>query len=346
MSPTGKFILRLAMFGVLATYLIGDLFVFNGPLRQTIERSLSSRPDVVARVADHFITRSQLEQTTRENLWLEGKSFDSLNATEKSQAREKALQDLIDHALLRDKIAGDTKSIHINDDEINARLRGLLSRFTTKGEMEISMKGQGIANESELRARVAARLQQEKWIETQIAPMIRVSDEEARAWFDQNAASMAMRERIEVRHIFMAAMDHSQAETDAKLGAALDDLKSQRKDFTTLARELSDDPASKERGGSLGWMSKARLPADFAAAVFSLPIGQPTVIHSSLGSHLVEVSARKPAEAANFEQMKPEVIAALEAIKRRQVLAELRRKIRESATKDIRVFHSEIGDVH
>ena len=344
MSRTAKFILRIAILGMIAAYVLGDFFVFKGPLSQIIDRSLSSRPDVVARVEGHFITHRQLEHATRENVWLEGKSFDSLSDVEKSQAREKALEELIDHALLRDKIAGDTNPIHISDNEINARLRAMLSRFTTKGEMESSMKGQGIANESELRARVAARLQQEKWIEAQIAPMIRTSDDEARAWFNQNAVSMAMSERVEVRHIFMAAMDHPQSKIDAKLGAALNDLKSQRKDFATLARELSDDPASKDRGGSLGWMSKARLPTDFAPAVFALPIGQPTIVRSSLGSHLVEVTARKPAEAANFDEMKPEVSAALEAIKRRQALAELRKKIRESATNDIRVFHSEIGD--
>ena len=344
MSRTAKFILRIAILGMIAAYVLVDFFVFKGPLSQIIDRSLSSRPDVVARVGSHFITRSQVERAMHENLWLEGKSIDSLSSAEKTKAHETALEGLIDHALLRDKIASDTKSIHISDDEINARLRGLLSRFTTKGEMESSMKGQGIANESELRARVAAHLQQEKWIEAQIAPMIRVSDDEARAWFDQNAASMTMSERIEVRHIFMAAMDQPQSKIDAKLGAALNDLKSQRKDFATLARELSDDPASKDRGGSLGWMSKARLPTDFAPAVFALPIGQPTIVRSSLGSHLVEVTARKPAEAANFDEMKPEVIAALEAIKRRQALAELRKKIRESATNDIRVFHSEIGD--
>ena len=346
MSRTAKFILRIAILGMIAAYVLVDFFVFKGPLSQIIDRSLSSRPDVVARVGSHFITRSQVERAMHENLWLEGKSIDSLSAAEKTKAHETALEGLIDHALLRDKIASDTKSIHISDDEINARLRGLLSRFTTKGEMESSMKGQGIANESELRARVAAHLQQEKWIEAQIAPMIRVSDDEARAWFDQNAASMAMSERVEVRHIFIAAMDHPQSKIDAKLGAALNDLKSQRKDFATLARELSDDPASKDRGGSLGWMSKARLPTDFAPAVFALPIGQPTIVRSSLGSHLVEVTARKPAEAANFDEMKPEVIAALEAIKRRQALAELRKKIRESGSKEIRVFDSEIRINH
>ena len=346
MPPTAKFIIRIATLGVIAAYVLGDLLVFEGPLRQAINRSLSNRPDVIARVGRHFITRSQLERATRENLWLEGSSFDTLSAVEKSQARDKSLDELIEHNLLRGKIAGENNSIHISDDVINARLRTMLSRFTTKGEMESSMKGQGIASEGELRARVTACIQQEKWIEAQIAPMIRVSEEEAHAWFDQNAATMANAERVEVRHIFMAAMDHPQSEINAKLGTALNDIKSQRKDFAVLARELSDDPASKDHGGSLGWMTKSRLPSDFAAAVFSLPIGQATIVRSSLGSHLVEVTARKPAEAANFDEMKPEVIAAIEAIKRRQAIVVLRTKIRESATKDIRVFHSEIGDDH
>ena len=345
MSPTAKFIIRIAILAAIAAYVIGDLLVFEGPLRQEINRSLSNRPDLIARVGKHFITRSQLERATREKLWLEGRSFNTLSALEKSQAREKSLNELIEHNLLREIITGEKNSIHISDVEINARLRTMLSRFTTKGEMESSMRGQGIASEGELRARVAACIQQEKWIEAQIAPMIRVSDEEARAWFDQNSATMANAERLEVRHIFMAAMDHPQSEIDAKLGAALNDIKSQRKDFAALARDLSDDPASKDRGGSLGWMTKSRLPADFSAAVFSLPIGQPAIIRSRLGSHLVEITARKPAEAANFDEMKPEVIAAIEAIKRRQAIVELRKKIRESAT-DIRVFHSEIGDDH
>ena len=72
-----------------------------------------------------------------------------------------------------------------------------------------------------------------------------------------------------------------------------------------------------------------------------MPIRQPAIIRSSLGSHLVEVSARKPAEAANFDEMKPEVIAALEAIKRRKAITELREKIRASS-KDITIFRERI----
>jgi parvulin-like peptidyl-prolyl isomerase len=331
MTSPAKVILRLAIFSAIAAYVAGDLIIFKGPLRRALDYSLLGKPDVVARVGNHLITRNQLERAIRESLWLQGKYIDALRTEEKTKAREEALNELIDHAILRDKIAADTSSVPISDDEINARLRAMLSRFHNKGEMEKSMKGQGIANESDLRARVAARIQQEKWVEQKIESLIRVSDEEARAWFDQNAAVMATPERIEVRHIFMAAMDHPQTKIDAVLGAALQNLKSQRKDFATLAREISDDPASKERGGSLGWMSRFRLPNDFSAAVFDLPIRQPAIIRTRLGSHLVEVIARKAAEPANFDERKSEVIAALEAMKRQKAVTELRKDIRESA---------------
>ena len=330
-------IIRIAVIAMIAAYVLGDLFVFNGPLRKSIDHQRSKQTDIVAYVGKHFITRSQLDRATREILWLEGKSFDSLDASGASKARAKALEELIEQALLREKISAETTSVEVGDEEINARLRAMLSRFSTKGEMENSMKAQGIASEPQLRARIAARIQQEKWIEAQIAPAINVSDEEARMWFDQNSASMANTERVEVRHIFMAAMDHPKSEIDVRLAAALNDLKSQRKDFATLAREISDDPASRERGGSLGWMTKSRLPDDFATAVFGISVGQPTIIRSSLGSHLVEVTARKPAEALNFDEMKPEIIAALEATKRRIAITELREKIRASG-QDIRIF--------
>jgi predicted urease superfamily metal-dependent hydrolase len=78
-------------------------------------------------------------------------------------------------------------------------------------------------------------------------------------------------------------------------------------------------------------MSRSRLPNDFSAAVFDLPIRQPAIIRTRLGSHLVEVMVCKPAEPANFDERKSEVIAALEAMKRQKAVTELRKYIRESA---------------
>ncbi|MEW6034893.1 MAG: peptidylprolyl isomerase [Chloroflexota bacterium] len=45
-------------------------------------------------------------------------------------------------------------------------------------------------------------------------------------------------------------------------------------DFPSLAKELSQDTASKEEGGDLGWFYKDQSSGDFQEALFTLPLGE------------------------------------------------------------------------
>ena len=341
MFPLAKSTLRLAIYGTLIVYLVGDLFIFNGPFRRTIAGENSPKPDLAARVAGHPITRSQLDRAAAEMLWLEGKSAASLAPADLKLARAAALDELIDHELLRLQVKASSPPIPVSAEEINERLRRLVGRFESKGALETAIKSQGIAREKDLRDRLAARIQQEKFIALRLAPSIRATDGEARAWFDANQQAISLPERVEARHIFIPALDHPPEDSKQKLDAALAALTAKKKDFATLARELSEDPATKDNGGALGWMTRERLPADFAAPLFSLEPNQPKLIRSKLGWHLVEVTARKPAEPRDFEQAKPEILAALEALKTRQATAALRKSLRQSEAAKIEVFQSE-----
>jgi parvulin-like peptidyl-prolyl isomerase len=210
--------------------------------------------------------------------------------------------------------------------------------------MESAMKSQGIASERELRRRLAARIRQEKYVELKIGPAVKVDDAEARKWFDENRAGLALPERVEARHVFLPALDHPPQEAKAKLEAALADLTSGKMDFATLAAQLSEDPATKDKGGALGWMTRERLPADFAAAVFALPSNKPALVRTRLGWHLVEVTGRKPAGPRAFDDAREEVIAALQAVKRRQAAADFRKALRRTEAAGIEVFHDMLDE--
>jgi parvulin-like peptidyl-prolyl isomerase len=353
MTQLGKFSLRLALYGVVLLYFVGDLFIFKGPLRRKIDRAdpksaeairLAKSNGVVARVFNLQITRSQLERAVRERLWLEGKTLDSITPENRKTIRYAALDELIEHELLRIKAKVNAPQLKVDDEEVNERLRRLLGRFESKGAMETAMKSQGIASEKDLRDRLSARIQQEKYVESKIGPLAKVSDEDAKKWFDENQKDLALPERSEVRHVFIATLDHPPEEAKAKLDAALADLTAKKKDFATLAKEISEDPASKDAGGSLGWMSRDRLPLDFAAPVFSLPLNQPTFIRTRLGWHLVEVTGRKPAESRTFDQVKQEITLALEAMKRRQAANEFRDALRKFEAAKIDVYHDMMAD--
>jgi parvulin-like peptidyl-prolyl isomerase len=330
MKAAPSAILLLAAF-----YVAGDLFVFQGPLH----RRLKPQPaNPAALVANQPITHSQVERALNEQLWLESKSIASLPPAELALVRKAVLEELIDHKLLRLQVAAMSPPITVSDSEIDERLRRLVGRFETKGTLETSMKTQGIPNEKNLRERLAARIRQEKWLTQRIAPDTQVNEEEARQWFEKNQAAVSLPERIEARHIFIPTLDHPPEEAKRKLDEALAALTEKKKDFATLAKEVSEDPATKDNGGMLGWMTADRIPADFAAPVFNLTVNQPKLIRTKLGWHLVEVTGRKPAESRDFEQAKPEIIAALQAVKSRQATQDFINALRKSSSDQIHLF--------
>ena len=353
MTPLGRMTLRLALYGAVVAWLAGDLFIFHGPLRRKLDRAdprsaeaiaAAKAGGVVARVFNRQITRSQLERALHERLWLEGKSPADFTAENLKLARYAALNDLIDHELLRVKAKANAPELRVTDDEVDERLRGMLARFANKGEMERVMQTQGIASETELRERLAARIQQEKYVEMRIGPLTEVTDDEAREWFAEHAGELAVPERVRARHVFLSTLNRPPDEAETILEDNLTALASGTLDFATLASQLSEDPASRERGGDLGWMSRSRLPEDFAGPVFSMNLYQPALVATRIGVHIVEVTERQDARPRTFEEAKEEVIAALRTIRREQAAREFRDALRRFEAEKIEVFHDMLAE--
>ncbi len=353
MTQLGKLSLRLTLYGLFVAYLLGDLFVFNGPIRRKID---SNRPDsaeaiaeakaggAVARVFHHPINRAQLDRAVHDRLWLDGKRPEDLSETERKLVRYAALGDLIDHQLLRMKVKVNTADVTVTEAEIDDRLKDLSSRFDSEDALEKALESQGLDSLQQMRDRVAARLQQEKYVELRVGPLAVVTGEEAEKWFAENGDHLARSERLEARHIFIPAVDAASDEARQKLEEALTALKEKTKDFPTLAKEISGDPATRESGGSLGWLTRDRLPPDFAVPLFSMPSNEPQLVRTKLGWHLVEITDRKEAEIRQFEEVKPEILASLESAKRHQATDDFRNALRQFEHKHIEIFHDMMAE--
>jgi parvulin-like peptidyl-prolyl isomerase len=353
MTHRGKFILRLCIYGAVFAYLICDLHYCDGPLSRRLRHPGTSRPaqpataaagTIVARVYGYQIHRSQLERAVHERLWLEGKTLADISPHNRKLIRSAALEDLIDHELLRTKVAVNTFDLIVGEAELTDRVRRFSARFATQQELDAALASQGIAGEADLRDRLAARIQQEKYVEWRIAPLVKVTEEEARAWFALNQQQLTTPERAEARHIFLPTLERDADEVKLTLAAALATLTAGTKDFATLARELSDDPLTKDCGGALGWMTRERLPAELAGPLFALPLHQPSLVRSKLGWHLLEVTARMPAAPRSFEQAKPEILSALAAVRRRKAAAEFRHSLRKFEAKNIEIYRDQMEE--
>lgn len=189
MRPFVKFSLRFAIYGVVVLYLIGDLFLFSGPLRKKID---SSRFDsatarelgICARVFNHNITLAQVDRAVVERLYFEGKSPPEDAATRKL-LRYAALDELIAHELLRVKVMHNPE-FTVTAAEIDAREQLVAARYESRDAFEGSLPAQGYATLQAFRDHLAARIQQEKYVEARVAPLAAVSDREVDEWLEKN----------------------------------------------------------------------------------------------------------------------------------------------------------------
>ncbi|HEX6971514.1 MAG TPA: peptidylprolyl isomerase, partial [Limnochordia bacterium] len=115
-------------------------------------------------------------------------------------------------------------------------------------------------------------------------------------------------EQVRVRHILI----EPDGDDEASWAAAEERAKEVRErllsgaDFAALARELSDDTGSKERGGDLGFIGHdAPLAPPFIEAAFSLDVGAVSEpVRTQFGYHLIQVTEKRAAAGEAFEKAK------------------------------------------
>ncbi|MGB0774851.1 MAG: peptidylprolyl isomerase, partial [Akkermansiaceae bacterium] len=271
------------------------------------------------------------------------RSIENISAKEKDILRRGALDELIDEYLLRIKTNANLEKFEVSDAEIDAEMERFNKRFPTTEQRDEAITAQGMEGEKELRLRMTAILQQEKYLQHQTQKALSVSDAEAKEWYDAHQSEIALPERRRVRHLFIATLDTPSDEAREKLSAHLAAIKEGKTDIAKLASTVSEDEASKKSGGDLGWMRRARLPGDFAAPVFTVAKGTPTLIRTKLGWHIIEVTEIKPPAPLPFEQCKDEVKASISDQRRALVIKQYRHQLRIVNKERIEVYAEVFG---
>ena len=150
-----------------------------------------------------------------------------------------------------------------------------------------------------------------------------VTPEEAQEYFKSHPDEFDRPERVHVRHILLAGeAEAKQVLKKVKKGGS----------FEQLARELSTDASTRNRGGDLGPFAREQRP-ELANAAFSLSKPGQIVgpVKTSRGFHLLQLVRRIPAKKEAFGQIKDSLMSRLRARKRQEVKKQLLGKLRESA---------------
>ena len=139
------------------------------------------------------------------------------------------------------------------------------------------------------------------------------AEEDCRRYFAANAHRFASGERMHLRHVlFAVAPGVDVVALRRRAEAALLDIRASGT-LAEAARTLSNCPTGRE-GGDLGWLSAADCATEFAKTVFAhRGCGVlPQLVHSRFGLHIVEVLAREPGVAVQYESSRGAVVTALQ----------------------------------
>lgn len=159
-----------------------------------------------------------------------------------------------------------------------------------------------------------------------------ISDEAVAAAFEARKTRYRQPEKRHVRHILISKSGGDQTPPQAVelLYAEL-----QGKDengFAEVAKARSEDPATRDRGGDLGWVTAEDLPAPLAQAVFAQPAtGLLGPVASDFGWHLIWVAAIEPAKEPSLAEVAEELRAELAQEARKKRFAQLSAELADLA---------------
>jgi parvulin-like peptidyl-prolyl isomerase len=138
---------------------------------------------------------------------------------------------------------------------------------------------------------------------------IKVTDADAKKFYDEHPAYFEQPEMVQVRHILLMTVDPatrqplSADEQAAKHKQIEDILKRARagEDFAKLASKYSEDPGSKDDGGELPPFARGQMVPEFESAAFSLDTNQISdVVTTTFGYHIIKLLEKIPAKTEPY----------------------------------------------
>lgn len=157
-------------------------------------------------------------------------------------------------------------------------------------------------------------------------------------FYDSHPDRFNAPEKVRARHILVRVpRDASEDQVNAarERAVALRKRVEDGEDFEKVAREASEDPGSKERGGDLGFFQRGQMVKPFEDVAFLMEPGAVSdVVKTDFGFHVIRVEEKKPAENRSFEDTKREIakeLLANDAAKQaaRERADALEKKVRE-----------------
>ncbi|SFA77832.1 peptidyl-prolyl cis-trans isomerase D [Collimonas sp. OK607] len=149
-----------------------------------------------------------------------------------------------------------------------------------------------------------------------IAAQVTVSDADIKSYYDQNQSRYTTPEERRASHILVSVKKDApateQAAAKAKAEALLAEVRKNPAEFAKVAKANSQDTASAEMGGDLGYFGSGMMVKPFDDAASKLKQGEISdLVQSDFGYHIIELTGIKAAQLKPLDEVKAEIGAEI-----------------------------------
>lgn len=311
--------------------------------------SLMHKSEGIIKVNNEVITQAQFEEafdSSVDKSFL--KSFGGSKNFVKSDEnpmygifKDKIVNELIVKSLLDQEIA--KKGIKATDEDIQNELKIIIDKVGSKEELNKILKQRGVSN-AQFTDDLKTQIKIKKLVNS--VQKINISDNDAKKYYDTHKSEFVHGEQVRASHILISAntleiiqqlkaknpnidpadmniqVEAAIAAQKAKAEKVLAQVKQNPDDFAKIAQKESDDKASAERGGELGFFPKEAMVPEFANTAFSMKPNTVSeqLVQSPYGFHIIKVTDRMEAGSTPYAKVKDEIKFYLETQKQIEVL--------------------------
>lgn len=314
--------------------------------------SFMNSHNAIIKVNDTIITQGQFDKTFDKEINSSMfKAFGGADNFLKSDDnimyllyKEKVSKELIIKALLDNEI--EQKGIKATDEDIKNEMKSIIDKIGSKEELARMLKQRGISND-DFNNDLKTQIKMKKLINS--IQKVNISDADTLKYYKQNPDKFQTDEQVRASHILIsfntldiirglkaknknmnasdinAELEKIEATQKLKAEEILKKVNANPSEFAKIAKEESDDKASGERGGELGFFSKDAMVPEFSKAAFSMKPNtiSDKLVQSSYGYHIIKVTDRMEAGITPYAKIKDEIKFYLETEAQMKVLKNL-----------------------
>ena len=310
-------------------------------------------PQVVAKVNGTELTSDLLKREMIAYRLLASRQGEAMETKNEEKIARGLLMKAIDDELIYQQ--GLKQNINIDSATIDRELNHIQSRFPDKKLFLAALAAQRLTFDV-LKINIKKTLAKEEFVRANIVPKVQVHDDKVKSFYDKNKDTFIKPETFKVSHIYVSIpapgdgeaesiedrakakeiIDWVKNEARKKINLALSALK-KGKPFTSVAKEFSEDPKTFDRGGDLGFMMKNQTLPEVSSALVKLKVGEiSSVIDSSLGFHIIQLTEKKESHPIALAEVKPEILNHLLKLETEKQLKNYLSGLRQKS--EIRIF--------